>query len=82
VPFAPPDGTARATVVRSHGLWHEVEGPTTDQPGPIIATVRGGLKRERRGTDIVAVGDHVWVRLLPDNEAVIESVEPRSRTQT
>jgi ribosome biogenesis GTPase len=42
--------------------------------------VRGGLKRERRGTDIVAVGDHVWVRLLPDNEAVIESVEPRSRT--
>lgn len=46
----------------------------------MIATVRGQLKRRRRGTDIVAVGDRVWLARLPDAEAVIEYVEPRIRT--
>ena len=46
----------------------------------LIATVRGQLKRRKRGTDIVAVGDRVWVTLLPDNEAVVEYVAPRIRT--
>jgi ribosome biogenesis GTPase len=46
----------------------------------LIATLRGGLKRERRGTDVVAVGDRVWYRELPDSEAIIEAVEPRTRT--
>lgn len=46
----------------------------------MIATVRGQLKRRRRGTDIVAVGDRVWLAPLPDAEAVIEYVEPRIRT--
>ncbi len=65
-------------VARSHGLWHEV---VVDSGGDIvIATVRGQLKRRRRGTDIVAVGDRVWLTRLPDSEAVIEFVEPRTRT--
>jgi ribosome biogenesis GTPase len=46
----------------------------------VIATVRGQLKRKRRGTDIVAVGDRVQVTRLPDDEAVIECVAPRTRT--
>lgn len=46
----------------------------------MIATVRGQLKRQRRTTDIVAVGDRVWLTILPEAEAVIEYVEPRTRT--
>jgi ribosome biogenesis GTPase len=75
---APPEGSIPGLVVRSHGLWHEVV-PAGEQE-PVIATVRGQLKRHRRGTDVVAVGDRVWISRLPDNEAVIEHVEPRTRT--
>jgi len=46
----------------------------------VIATVRGQLKRRRRGADVVAVGDRVWLTRLPDNEAVIDYVAPRTRT--
>ena len=75
---APPDGTVRGVVTRSHGLWHEVA--IDDDGSIVIATVRGQLKRKRRGTDIVAVGDRVWLTILPDDEAVVEFVEPRTRT--
>ena len=74
-----PDAIA-GIVVRAHGLWFEVkllEGPRRDQV--LIATVRGQLKKHRRQTDIVAVGDRVRVVELPDNEAAIEYVEPRTR---
>jgi len=74
---SPPPGTVPGVVVRSHGLWHEV-APAHGET--VIATVRGQLKRHRRGTDIVAVGDKVWMTPLPDNEAVIEWVAPRTRT--
>lgn len=76
--FRPPPGAISGRVTRSHGLWHEVV--TGDGGQTVIATVRGQLKRKRRGTDIVAVGDRVWLTLLPDGEAVIEGVEPRTRT--
>lgn len=75
-----PADALLGVVVRSHGLWHEVK-PVDDHAAPVvIATLRGQLKRRRRGTDVVAVGDKVWYRLLPDDEAVIEAVEPRTRT--
>lgn len=64
-------------VTRSHGLWQEV---VVDGGDTVIATVRGQLKRQRRATDLVAVGDRVWLTRLPDDEAVIEQVEPRVRT--
>lgn len=77
LPQPPPD-TVPGLVTRSHGLWHEVVvEPDSDI---VIATVRGQLKRRRKGTDIVAVGDRVWITRLPDAEAVIEYVEPRTRT--
>jgi ribosome biogenesis GTPase / thiamine phosphate phosphatase len=75
-----PDDAVRAIVIRAHGLWYEVkllEGPR--QHDVLIATMRGGLKRRRRRTDIVAVGDRVWVTELPDNEGTIHAVEPRTR---
>lgn len=75
-----PEGTMPGIVVRAHGLWYEVkflDGPRRDEV--VIATMRGGLKKQRRRTDIVAVGDRVHVIELPDNEAAIVAVEPRSR---
>lgn len=77
-PPLPPPETIPGLVSRSHGLWHEV---IVDAGGDIvIATIRGQLKRQRRATDIVAVGDRVWLTRLPEAEAVIEFVEPRTRT--
>ncbi|HET8522894.1 MAG TPA: ribosome small subunit-dependent GTPase A [Thermomicrobiales bacterium] len=45
----------------------------------LIATVKGSLKRERRGTDLVAVGDRVWVTDVGAGEGQIEAIEPRTR---
>lgn len=76
----PPDDAVRGIVVRAHGLWYEVkllDGPRKNDV--LIATMRGQLKKQRRRTDIVAVGDRVHVVELPDNEATIYSVEPRTR---
>ncbi len=77
-PEAPPPGSHRAKVVRAHGLWYEVKPVRDHRAGEtVIATMKGLLKKQRRRTDIVAVGDWVWITDLPDNEAVIETVEPR-----
>lgn len=77
----PTTGLHRAKVVRAHGLWYEVKPVKDHRAGEtIIATMKGQLKRQKRRTDIVAVGDWVWITDLPDNEAVIESVEPRTRS--
>lgn len=75
-----PPGALPGIVVRAHGLWFEVkllDGPRKDDE--LIATVRGQLKKHRRRTDIVAVGDRVYVVELPENEAAIEAVAPRTR---
>ncbi len=75
----PPPGSHRAKVVRAHGLWYEVKPVKDARAGAtVIATMKGQLKRNRRRTDIVAVGDWVWITDLPDDEAVIEMVEPRT----
>lgn len=71
---APPEAM-RGVVVRAHGLWYEVR--THDPEATWIATMRGVLKKKARRTDIVAVGDHVWITDAGDGEAVIERVESR-----
>ncbi len=77
--FQSPSGSHRAKVVRAHGLWYEVKPVEDHRAGAtIIATMKGQLKKQKRRTDIVAVGDWVWITDLPDNEAVIEVVEPRT----
>jgi ribosome biogenesis GTPase len=43
-----------------------------------LAEPRGTIKRFRQKTDIVAVGDRVWVTELDDGEARIEVVLPRT----
>lgn len=78
--YAIPEEAIRAIVVRAHGLWYEVkllEGPRRHDV--LIAAMRGGLKKRKKRTDIVAVGDRVHVVELPDNEATIVAVDPRSR---
>lgn len=78
-PIAPPPGAHRAKVVRAHGLWYEVKPVSDHRAGAtVIATIKGQLKKKKRRTDIVAVGDWVWITDLPDDEAVIETVEPRT----
>ncbi len=78
---SPPPDTIRGLVIRAHGLWYEVllmaEGA---EDRVVLATIRGQLKRLHRRTDIVAVGDYVYITLLPEAEAVIEFVEPRTRS--
>ena len=78
---APPVDTVPGLVVRAHGLWYEVVLTDDQHSGAVVlATMRGQLKRQQRRTDIVAVGDTVHLTLLPDNEAVIEYVSPRTRS--
>ncbi len=49
------------------------------EEGVIPARLRGRLKRGPREGDLVAVGDWVKLRLLPDGSGVIEAIEPRKR---
>ena len=46
----------------------------------LLCTVKGSLKRERRRTDLVAVGDRVWAVDVGEGEGQIEAVEPRTRS--
>jgi ribosome biogenesis GTPase / thiamine phosphate phosphatase len=63
------------TVVKAYGKFFEV---ALDESGQsLLSTPKGLLKRERKGTDIVAVGDRVIVIDVGDGEGRIELVEPR-----
>jgi ribosome biogenesis GTPase / thiamine phosphate phosphatase len=64
-------------VIRAYGKFFEVAVP--GMPEPLLCTVKGTLRRERRRTDLVAVGDRVWVQDLGEGEGQIEAVEPRVR---
>jgi len=80
MPAAPPSGSERGIVVRAYGKFFDVrlEEPA-EAPRVLLATVRGTLRRERRRTDLVAVGDHVWVTDIGSGEGQIDVVEPRQR---
>jgi len=47
--------------------------------GPIVAQLRGRLKKERLKTDVVALGDRVLLRLQPDETPLIQEIEERTR---
>ena len=47
--------------------------------GSCVCQLRGRLKKERRKTDLAAVGDRVQISVLADGTGVIEAVEPRTR---
>src|SRR5262245_29391029 len=46
-------------VVRAYGKFFDVQ--LRDEQRSLLSTVKGTLKREHRKTDLVAVGDRVWV---------------------
>lgn len=76
----PPDSTRGALpgiVVRAYGKFFGVQ--LRDEPRLLLSTVRGTLRRERRRTDLVAVGDRVWVTDAGEGEGQIEAIEPRTR---
>jgi ribosome biogenesis GTPase len=64
-------------VVRAYGKFFTVRLADDRE---LLSTIKGVLKRQRRGTDLVAVGDRVFVRDVGEGEGRIESVEPRTRT--
>jgi ribosome biogenesis GTPase / thiamine phosphate phosphatase len=74
-PAAAPDALP-GIVVRAFGKFFTVQ--LRDEPRALLSTVRGSLRRERLRTDLVAVGDRVWVTDVGEEEGQIEFVEPRS----
>jgi ribosome biogenesis GTPase len=75
----PPEAVPNALpgiVVRAFGKFFSVQ--LRDEPRALLSTVRGTLRRERLRTDLVAVGDRVWVTDVGEGEGQIEAVEPRS----
>ncbi len=76
-PTAPSPDALPGVVVRAYGKWFDVQ--LRDQPRRLLATVKGTLRRERRRTDLVAVGDRVWVLDVGAEEGQIEAIEPRDR---
>lgn len=75
-PLALPADAERGVVVQAFGKFFAVQ---LDDGRLLLSTMRGGLKRQRRQTDIVAVGDRVWVSDVGDGEGRIHEVEPRVR---
>jgi ribosome biogenesis GTPase len=71
------DAALPGVVVRAYGKFFDVQ--LRDENRVLLSTVKGTLKRERRRTDLVAVGDRVWVVDVGEEEGQIEAVEPRSR---
>ena len=71
-----PPGALPGIVVRAYGKFFTVQLADGRE---LLSTVRGGLKRRRRGTDLVAVGDRVLVSDVGEGEGRIERVEPRTR---
>lgn len=71
------DDAMPGIVVQAYGNFFNVELPDGRQ---LLSTVRGALKRRRRGTDLVAVGDRVLVSDVGEGEGRILAVEPRTRT--
>jgi len=74
---APPPGALPGVVVRAYGKFFTV---ALADDRELLSTIKGTLKRQRRGTDLVAVGDRVLVRDVGEGEGRIEWVEPRTRT--
>ncbi len=69
----------RGLVVRSQAGFYTVYPDGQAEREPVVCRLRGKLKRGPRRGDLVAVGDWVHFRRLPDGTGVIEAIEPRQR---
>src|SRR5687768_7836948 len=65
-------------VVRAYGKYFDVQLAGPGEPRTLLCTVKGTLKRHRRRTDLVAVGDRVRVSEIGNGEGQIEAVAPRT----
>ena len=74
-PDGVPESAVPGVVVRAFGKFFTVQ--LRDEPRALMSTVRGSVRRERLRTDLVAVGDRVWVTDVGEGEGQIEAVEPR-----
>jgi len=61
------------TVLRAQSGFFRVQ----TERGPVECTLRGRLKKERRNTDIVVIGDQVEISLVSPGRGAIEEVLPR-----
>ena len=52
--------------------------PDRNRAEAVVCHLRGRLKRNRFEGDILAIGDHVKISLLPDGTGMIEEIEPRT----
>jgi ribosome biogenesis GTPase / thiamine phosphate phosphatase len=71
---APPPALLTGVVIRAYGKFFTVQLADGRE---LLSTIKGSLKRRRRGTDLVAVGDRVAVTDVGEGEGRIDSVEPR-----
>lgn len=70
----------RGLVVRLQAGFYTVQPAGRGDAEPVVCRLRGKLKRGPRRGDLVAVGDWVHFRRLPDGSGVIETIEPRLRS--
>ncbi len=78
MPKTTTDSLERGLVLRKQGGFFTVQ-PEDPAQEPVVCRLRGKLKRRPRTGDLVAVGDWVRFRRLPDGTGVIEAIEPRTR---
>jgi ribosome biogenesis GTPase len=69
------DNLLPGLIVRAQSGFFEVATPH----GLVTAEVRGRLKRPRRDSDLMALGDRVQVRPTDPGRGLIEVIEPRAR---
>ncbi len=69
----------RGLVIRSQAGFYTVQPDGRAEAPPVVCRLRGKLKRGPRRGDLVAVGDWVRFRPLPDGTGLIEAIEPRVR---
>ena len=72
--FETPAGALVGTVVQAYGKFFTVQ---LDDGQELLSTLKGGLKRRRRRTDLAAVGDKVVVTGVGEGEGRIDHVFPR-----
>ena len=74
MPAAPPANALPGVIVRAYGKFFTVQLADGRE---LLSTIKGGLKRQRRRTDLVAVGDNVSVTDVGEGEGRIDFVAPR-----
>lgn len=63
------------TVLRARSSFYTVRA---DDGTTIESRLRGRIKKERRSSELVVIGDRVTIAMQADGGGMIESVEPRS----